>query len=292
MEMEYSGLSCRWDLVNRAMGGAFRFNEVTFLAGPSGSGKSFILNMLREDFAGELNVKFPSKFKILAFSFEMSAEDEIIRSYSSQLKTSYSYLLSSYRKISREYYALIEETSRKVDNDVIHYVESPGDRNQIANTVDDFHKKFPRHKLIITIDHTLLMDYLDETSEIHLVANMAKLAMYLKKKYRAMVIMLGQLNDKIENPDRIKNPLLHFPRKTDIHGSKQVFMASDTVAIIHRPELLHIDRYGMAEYNGNYGYPTKNLIAWHFLKSRLHGNEGIVLMKQDFEHGTLIYPYE
>jgi len=286
METTYSGLRCRWDKVNEAIGGCWHFKEITFIAGPSGSGKSFILNMIREDFAGELNKDYPRPFKILAFSFEMGADDEVIRTYSSKLKTSYSTLMSSYKKLTKEYYAMIEETSVHVDNDIIHYVESTGNREQIYNTARRFQEQNPNHQLIITIDHTLLMEHLDEFGEVELVSSMAKLGMQLKKDLNAMVIMLGQLNDKIEQPDRIKNPIMHYPKKTDIHSSKSVFMNSDNLIIINRPELIQIKEYGLDRW------PTEGLIAWHFLKSRLYGNEGLLRMRQDFKHGNLIYPYD
>jgi len=286
METEFPGLTCRWGKVNEALGGCWHFKEITFIAGPSGSGKSFILNMLREDFASELNHKYPKKFKILAFSFEMSAEDEIIRTYSSKLKTSFSTLVSSYKKLTKDYYSMIEETSKHVDNDIIYYVETSGNRDQIYNTIKKFKQDNPGIELIVTIDHTLLLDHLDEAGEVELVTSMSKLAMRIKKEFGAMVIMLGQLNDKIEQPDRIKNPMLHYPKKTDIHSSKSVYMASDTIILINRPELLQIERYGLKEYI------TKDLIAWHFLKSRLYGNEGLIRMKQDFAHGNLVYPYD
>ena len=56
MKTQYPGLLCRWDKVNEAIGGCWHFKEITFIAGPSGSGKSFILNLLREDFAGDTAV--------------------------------------------------------------------------------------------------------------------------------------------------------------------------------------------------------------------------------------------
>lgn len=136
MYEKYPGLRSRWPKFNKAAGGVFRFGEIMYLVGMSGSGKSYVLNMLREDFAGPLNAKYPHKFKILAFSFEMASEDEVIRSYSSRLKTSYSTLVSAYKKITKEYYEIIEETSNKVDNDIIHYVETTGNREQILRTVN------------------------------------------------------------------------------------------------------------------------------------------------------------
>ena len=282
MYERYPGLLSRWPKVNRAVGGSFRFGEITYLAGASGSGKSFILNMLREDFAGELNKDYPYPFKILAFSFEMASEDEIIRTYSSKLKTSYSNLVSAYKKITKEFYNIIEETSKELNNDIIHYVETTGNKGQILQTVEEFATLYPEHKLIITLDHSLLMEYLDEKNEIELVTNVARMALYLKKRYRAMVIILGQLNDKIEQPERIKNPMLHYPTKTDIHGSKQIFHIADTIIIIHRPELLNIQSYG------RHSFPAKDLIAFHIIKSRLMGTVGMIRFKQDFAHGTLI----
>ena len=97
--------------------------------------------------------------------------------------------------------------------------------------------------------------------------------------------MLGQLNDKIEQPERINNPLMHFPKKTDLHGSKMIFMSADTVMVVMRPEANGIDYYGKKRW------PAKDLVAVHVIKSRLNGTEGVIRFKQDFEHGTLL-PWE
>jgi hypothetical protein len=92
--------------------------------------------MIREDFAGDLNKSYPNKFKILALSFEMGAEDEVIRTYSSSLNTSYSLLVSANEKITKEYYKIIEETSKKLNNNKIFYVETTGNRKRILSTVN------------------------------------------------------------------------------------------------------------------------------------------------------------
>jgi len=92
--------------------------------------------MLREDFAGELNSYYKQPFKILSFSFEMGADDEVIRSYSSILKTSYSKLVSAQEKITKDYFEIIKETSKQVDNDKIFYVETTGHRERILATVN------------------------------------------------------------------------------------------------------------------------------------------------------------
>lgn len=282
---EHPGLLSRWDKLNKTMGGCFRFGEITAINGASGSGKSYILNMLREDFCNSDLNKFNRPFKILSFSFEMSAADELIRTYSSRLETSYSKLLSSEEKITQEYYQKVVAQSTNIKNDIIYYVETSGNREEIGRTVAHFNNQFPEHLLIITFDHSLLAEYLDEQNEVDLINRISRLSLFFKKQYGAMVLILGQLNTEIEKSERIQNADLHYPKKLDIHGGKSIYMASDTVIVIHRPEKLGINIYGPERF------PAKDLVAWHFLKGRLTGSEGMFRMKQAFSRGTLIYPY-
>jgi replicative DNA helicase len=118
MTEDYPGLLTRWSKVNASMGGCFRFNEITAIHGASGSGKSYILNMIREDFCDKQLNHFSKPFKILSFSFEMSAADELIRTYSSKMKTSYSKLVSTETKITEEYFNDIIETSKMIEKTI------------------------------------------------------------------------------------------------------------------------------------------------------------------------------
>jgi hypothetical protein len=103
----------------------------------------------------------------------------------------------------------------------------------------------------------------------------------VRKNYRCCIIMLGQLNDKIENPLRIQNNGMHYPTKTDIHGSKQLYWACDYVLILHRPEELNITSYG------RYNYPTTDLLACHVVKAR-KGIPGLVRLRAQLSKGTII----
>jgi hypothetical protein len=280
------GLFSRWHKLNQAVGGAFRFGQSIYILGASGSGKSYILNMLRDDFASQINKNFKYDYKILSFTFEMNAHDEIIRTYTGRLSKSYSDLMSVENRLTDEEYSNILDMSKTVDTDKIYYVETAGNRTQILNTVEAFHAQFPDSKLVITLDHTLLVEYLDESSETELVSAFSKIALYIRKKYNALVIVLGQLNDNIESPDRIKTPSQHYPKKGDIFSSRQVYQIADTVIIINRPERLGIEYYGTSKF------PTKDLVAMHILKSRHYGKEGMIRFKQGFDKGTLYYPYD
>lgn len=55
---EQLGLYCRWDGINHLMGKYWRFRHVTMICGMSGSGKSYFLNMLRQDFLDNVDVVY------------------------------------------------------------------------------------------------------------------------------------------------------------------------------------------------------------------------------------------
>lgn len=55
---EQHGLYCRWQALNRGMLKYWRFEHTTMIAGMSGSGKSYFLNMLRQDFLDQHDVKY------------------------------------------------------------------------------------------------------------------------------------------------------------------------------------------------------------------------------------------
>src|SRR5258705_13898682 len=93
---EINGLYTRWVGINKFKFKYWRFGTVTCIAGGSGSGKSAILNMIEDDFTNPmLNPKFYKDMAILAFKYEMSAADEVLRTLSGISKKSYAHLLSS-----------------------------------------------------------------------------------------------------------------------------------------------------------------------------------------------------
>lgn len=277
-----TALKSRLDKINKAFMGGFRFKNIYLFAGASGSGKSYFLNQLRQDFLDPtINGSFIHPIKILSFSLEMPIEDEMIRSVSSKLNMSYGDILSTNSLIDDEQYQRIIDELDSINHPDIHFVETSGNRMEIYNTIVDFHTRFPHHKLVVMYDHTLLTEEYDEKSEIEMIAKMSKLFVKLKKsEIEPMIIMLGQLNDKIEDTIRIQNYNLHYPLKKDLHGSKQIWWACDYVGVLHRPELLNIQKYGPKQID------TKDLLMLHVLKSR-KGVLGMARLKSEFEHGKI-----
>jgi replicative DNA helicase len=286
MNGEQLYLHTRYPKLNRLLLGGIRFDNFVFIAGPSGGGKSMFLNILHRDFLNpELNSGFKHPFRILHFSFEMSAGDEMLRAVSGMMNTSYGSLLSAETPLTDEMYREALSCLDKLVNDKLFYVEKAGTRNEIRETIYKVHARFPNDKLVITLDHSLLTKYLDEDSEVELMSELAKMFIEVRKDLGALIIMLGQLNDKIEDPRR-REPnqgSFHYPTKTDIHGSKQIYHAADVVMVLHRPELLQIENYGPKRY------PAHSALFLHCLKQR-KGDVGIIRFTSDFAHGN-IYEY-
>jgi replicative DNA helicase len=272
-------LKSRWAALNKALLGGFRFNNNVLLAGPSGHGKSYMLNMLRDDFTSELNAHLRDKIKVLHFGWEMSSVDETVRTLVGRTKIPYEEILSCFQKLDQNKYSKIKENLKELAERPIYYIEKSGNKYDIMKTIYAFQKKFPEHKLVILLDHTLLTEYFDEPDEVKLIADLGKIFINIRKDIQPLVIMLGQFNDKIEDPKRITTNILHYPRKTDIHGSKQLFQAVDVVLTCYQPALIGIDEYGPKFYR------TEDLIAVHLLKMR-KGKPGLIRLRSDFENGT------
>ncbi|MBS1960736.1 MAG: hypothetical protein JST04_00865 [Bdellovibrionales bacterium] len=280
------GWKCRFPAINAGMLKYWRPGFITMIASSSGGGKSFLLNMIEEDFLNiELNGESIYEPYILHFNFEMKGEDEILRNISGKMEKSYAYLRSSeikqdntgYNNLSDEELEQAINYLDKMSNKKLFYVENSGNINQIRDTIKYFVERYKINqvdqvsgkvnKLIVSFDHALLIKRLEERDEIALVADFAKYIIEATKEDNLTTIVLNQLNGNIEQPVRKDNPNNHYPLKTDIHGSNQLYHACDNVIIVHRPELIGIELYGPRSIK------TKGLVHGNGIKYR-HGQTG------------------
>lgn len=285
------GLKVRWEKVNRSNRKYFRFKQVYLLAGLSGSGKSYLANEIMNDFLDVkgLNKDFVGKPLILYFCYEMPAEDEVIRSLGSKIKISYNRILSAewdtesqdYNEMTAQELDLAFEVLDGIAGRPLYFFETAGNLWEMEATCHHYKKLHPDRDLIVMLDHTLLSEKLVEKTDIDLMANTGKTVMRIKKSLSAMVIMLGQLNNNIENYVRISDPLGHYPIKSDIYAMAQLYNACDTVIVVHQPANLKIVYYGVEKY------PTKDLIHWLVLKARF-GKTGSVWLENRLDEGTIV----
>lgn len=285
---EQFGLYSRFNNLNRAMGKYFRFQNFTTLAGISGVGKSYILSMLYQDFCNVtrnannkgINDDFKFPIIILHFGYEMSAHREIIRMTGSHLNKSFNYLLSSmfdengkYNRISDKEFDTIKSTIYDMKGKPIYFINNPGTPSQMYYTIYEFVNKFPDCKVIVGNDHLLLnTPSKNDKNEIDLLVSMAKMGIKIRDSFHAMTIFLSQLNGDIMSFNRRTTPMGHYPIRTDLHGSNQIYHASDNVLIFHRPEVIDIQEYGPKRL------VTQGLIHGAMVKSR-NGSEGDLWFK-------------
>lgn len=293
------GLKVRYAKLNRAMRKYFRFANVNLWAGLSGSGKSYLLNLVTEDFLDydkpeSINYHIDFTPIVFHFCFEMGSEDEILRSCAADLGFNYNYLLSSfYDKEIQDYNRLTDDELAMVDvylkyysNKSILFFETAGNIKMIYYTVLKYtavYKSKARNrpsKFIVNIDHTLLVERLGEKDALELMANIGKIAIKLRKEVGAIVNLIGQLNNNIESTDRLLKPVLHYPIKSDIYAQGQLYNACDTVFTIHQPAMLRIAEYGIRKM------PTANLIHLQVLKAR-KGDAGNILLFNNLANGKI-----
>lgn len=281
---DFSGVQCRWPKWNSVLTGGFRLKNVYMIAAMSGAGKSYFINNLMDDFTNPSINQEPAI--VLHFGFEMLSSDEALRFSQRGAKLSYGQMVDPNLDISEEEKKRINVALDDFAKREIYIVETAGDLSQIWNTQRAFRKEHPNRKLFITWDHTLLARHKNEKDDIELLANIGKMSIDGKKYLDAGYILLNQLNAEMEEPRRITDRRLHYPTKRDIHGSKQIYWACDGVCVLNRPEMLNIARYGSKEAeDGDIGYPTKDLVAAHWLKVR-KGSPGLIRMRQQLHFGT------
>jgi len=297
---EQLGLKTNFNSLNIAMSKYFRFAMVNLWAGLSGHGKSYLLNLINKAFLDykttqSLNGEIKFVPVIFQFCFEMSAANEILRSVSNDLGVNYNYLLSSqYDKESKEYNTLSQDEVDRIYKALDYYklqsiffFETSTNLNNIYATIAYYRSKYDElskqngveYKFVVNIDHTLLIEKLDEKDTMELMANTGRIAIFLKR-IGCMVNLLGQLNNNIEDTKRLLTPALQYPMKSDIYAQGQLFNACDNVFTINQPQLLHIKEYGPSKV------PTANLMHLLKLKAR-HGSVGSIWLKNDLYKGQV-----
>jgi len=279
-------LQTRYPKLNGTLVGGFHQSRNVLLSGLSGSGKSFFLRMLHQDFANDaLNGKFPKKRINVHFTFEMDMTEEGLRDIIAATGLKYSQLLGVGEKITPNQLEYIKKMLEAFsDRDDTLWINTTGTVNQVEETIYDIQEKFPDHMLITSLDHGLLTERAGSESEVEMMANLAKMYIRVRQKLNNINFLVGQLKDTIEDPKR-REFGKQFPKMGDIFGSKQVFHAMDHVIVIHRPEMLHISQYGSDPESA---LDTDRLIALHSVKNRFGEPNKWLPLTEDFANGRII----
>lgn len=259
-----------WKTWNDIYTDGFEWGWIITIAGLSGSGKTALLNILETQI---FECNKDQEIAVLSFNFEMLARRLVGRKISGVLRKSVKQLYSAEKEgnISEEELEMIEtQIADNITKYDISYVEIPGNVVEIGEVAENFMQKRlaknPNTKIVITLDHSILVKKL-KGSERDTLTELMACFNELKKTYQnTLFIVLSQLNRNIEKEERKKHygpeRMLHFPQKSDIFGSESLFQFSDAVIVFHRPELLGLTTYGPK------ALPVKDMVYCHHLKAR------------------------
>lgn len=277
---EIQSLATRWKKFNKSCMGGIEPNTIYTIVGISGSGKSSFVNTLETDL---IDLNSNQDVIVLNFSFEMLSSRQVGRKISSMLRQTTAELYSANNELTDDLLDRVEQTSQQIKSYPIYYVDTPGTVEDIASTINYFYEtKAKDKKFVIILDHTLLVEGQNRESALQVISELQKLFIKVKKLPNTTIIQLSQMNRNIENPERINNPSMHYPMRSDISSADTIFHASDYVICIHRPELLNIQQYGPNRLL------VKNKVYLHILKNRDAGECAILEFDNDLKYNNLI----
>lgn len=277
---EIQSLRTRWNKFNKSCMGGIEPNTIYTIVGISGSGKSSFVNTLETDL---IDLNSNQDVIVLNFSFEMLSSRQVGRKISSKLRQTTAELYSANNELTDDLLDRVEQTSQQIKSYPIYYVDTPGTVEDIASTINYFYEtKAKDKKFVIILDHTLLVEDRNRESALQVISELQKLFIKVKKLPNTTIIQLSQMNRNIENPERINNPSMHYPMRSDISSADTIFHASDYVICIHRPELLNIQQYGPNRLL------VKNKVYLHILKNRDAGECTILEFDNDLKYNNLI----
>lgn len=250
------------------------------------SGKTLWLSQLE---SGMIELNPNIDFDILNLNFEMLSRRLIGRKISTEIDKSIKTLYNaSNEKLSKDDVEKIKRYIDKIKDTNVFYLDMTKNVNELYNIIIEWYNKRmlknPNKKLVITLDHTILVKKFGNKNQVETLYDMMEMFNILKKQIpdRIAFIFLSQLNRSIEAPDRIapdRNKLhLMYPVKADLFGSEAVYQYSDLVMISHMPYKL-----GISEYGPNRIVCDKNDIFHHYIKVR-DGEPIIARMKANFKY--------
>lgn len=273
-------LKTRWKKLNKQCMGGIEPNTIYTFAGVSGTGKSSMANLIQTDIIDEN----PNEdIIVLTFSLEMVGFRQVGRTLSNKLTMTTSQLYSSEKDLDDATFDDVVKVSNELKKYPIYFVDNPGTSTQVEQTIMSFYKTYVEGKnkhFVIIYDHTLLTKQVG--SQLETIADLEKVFIQIKKLPLTSVIQIAQMNRNIESSERINNPSVHYPMRSDLSSSDAMFQASDYVLVLHRPEI-----YGIHEYGPN-KLPTTNKVYMHILKNRDAGKPCILEFENDLMYNNLI----
>jgi replicative DNA helicase len=262
------GLRTGWNYFNEIIGGGLQKSYNYLIAGLSGSGKSTLANKLETDV---FDNNPDEDIIVLNFNFETPSEMNLIKKYSADVGMSVNDILSTKDTLSDEMFNNIVQRAQRYKDYPIYYFDVSGTADDIEDTILSTRAKHPDKWIVAIVDHTALVTPKSGQNELQLVTDLATMSIRVKKQTKCTFVFLGQLNSNIEQVDRLMNPAMHAPMRSDLFGGKSVYNAMDCIVMPHRPQLLGLSGYTLDNL------PVEDRMYFHIRKQRYGELKTIVM---------------
>lgn len=252
----------------------------------SGVGKTLIKDQLLR---GAFALNADDNIRILDFSFEMPLQATGYRGIQAELKQDKSMLLSTEgNKVDKNTLKRIELIVNNAQNLPVDIVDTQLNVDDIERVIRAVIEKYNTNndlKLIVSIDHSLLIRRLPNQSAHAAINEYSNMITQLRSKYNIIVFTLSQLNRNIEEPLRkIPGKADNYPQTSDISSADALLTHADFLVILNRPSDFNMKMYGPERYIVP---DNKNYVALHLLKNR-HGEQRMVHLNANYQNYEFI----
>ncbi len=283
-------LISRFKHFNDALLGGLYNGMIVVIAGISGSGKTYFLQQLEEDFLdANLNSakndegEDVNEVVLLRCNWEMTVFKLTIRRLKQQLGKKIREILGK-QELTDDEKLMYKEVLDDERKEGIFYLEEPCTPDEFLEAVDNFIQDHKDKKhIIVTVDHIALVRDLFGTKK-RAMDQLVENINILKKRYsNVSFLLVSQMNRDIESRT---NPKDAAPVRSDLYNTDTIFQIADVVLVRHNPYKLKFYENYMVFPIGAYHYlkeffeekslkatkwrkfATRGLIFYHYLKLR------------------------
>lgn len=273
-EGKVTSLKTPWRKFDDIGMGGLEWGTITTIGGRSGDGKTAILLQITRNLH---KLNSDKDFAILDFQFEMTAEKTAMREFAAFTHKSIKELGSVVRDIDDATIDQLKAYSQFHQHRDIYQVDRKMTVPQIRKTIVDFYRKFNK-PVIVTIDHSYLVQVGDEKSELAMLHNLGSMMTELKKHLPCLFIVLSQMKRDVEDIlRRTPGKAGNYPTSSDFYGGDALYNHSDIMIAIDRPYQKNVVPYGPQEF-----MVGPNHVVLHVLKARDGSPDKMLFFEADY----------
>jgi replicative DNA helicase len=200
-------------LLDKHLAGGFNGGDTVVIGARPGTGKSALSTFFCKNILGNQN---GVEVIALYFNFEMSAVQQMLRLFSTQIHATMSQFRNSDGGISEEMLEKLKYFKTLLSFTDLYFVDEATTIDGMYHKIETITTKFPGKQLVCLYDHTRLFSYTSEKTEEEMIRRFSVMANYTCKYYNVLNIVLSQLNRKFEDDTKIR---FREPNKSDLFGA-------------------------------------------------------------------------